>query len=81
MKAAELLELDFFNEWSVHLDCTVTGKAGVLRFTLADDVIKSKRELQKDGQAVQFDFDMYTDNPKAVVEELVCICCICSLTD
>lgn len=71
MTASELLGLDFFNEWSVNLECTETSKPDVLRFQLADAVIKKRKESQKENEAIQFHFNLNDDDPKTVVKEMV----------
>ena len=70
ISAAELLQLDFFNEWSVHLDCSWTSQRDVLQFRIRDDVIRTKNH-QKEGEAIQFDFNLNDDEPREMAAELV----------
>lgn len=70
MSAGELLQLDFFNEWSVHLDCSWTSQRDVLQFRIRDDVIRTKNH-QKEGEAIQFDFNLNDDEPNKMAAELV----------
>ena len=70
ISAAELLQLDFFNEWSVHLDCSWTSQKDVLQFRIRDDVIRTKNH-QKEGEAIQFDFNLNNDEPREMAAELV----------
>lgn len=68
MTAGELLALDFFNEWSVHLDCSWTNRHNILQFRIRDDVIRNNR---KEGEAIQFDYNLNTDEPERMAVELV----------
>lgn len=70
MSAAQLLELDFFHEWSVHVKCNPASTPDVFQFRVCDDVIRNRKEHQKDD-VKEFEFNVKLDSLELVVEELV----------
>ena len=71
LTAAQLLELDFFHEWSVHMTCTSTGTHDVLQFRMTDAVIRNRKEQKKENEEVQFHFNLVKDTPESVIQDLV----------
>ena len=53
------------------MTCSATAAEDVFRFRITDDVIRGRREQKKEGEEVQFDFNVKTDRLQAVVEDLV----------
>lgn len=70
MSSRQLLELDFFNEWSVHIDYSATSRPNIIQFMIKDDVI-SRQEHHRPDKVVQFNFNILTDHTESVVKEMV----------
>jgi len=72
MTVKELLDLDFFSEWGVQVEASWTDENNVLQFRIKYDDAKKRKDVHKKDEAIQFDFNISTDDPEVVVKEMVC---------
>jgi len=77
----ELLQLEFFaEETGIRVDIVKTSvsamdevPADVIQLQLRVVDPKKRRLQQRENEAVQFDYNISTDNPNAVAHEMVCM--------
>ena len=75
----ELLQLEFFaEETGIRVDIVKTSTsamdevpADIIQLQLRVVDPKKRRLLQRENEAVQFDYNISTDNPNAVAQEMV----------
>jgi len=82
----ELLQLDFFaEETGIRVDIVKTSAveeapADVIQLQLRVVDPKKRRLQQRENEAVQFDYNISTDNPDGVAQEMVRKAVLCSFT-
>lgn len=74
----ELLKHDYFEDTGFRVELVEDNNTDIIQLQLRVEDPKKRRDKHRDNEALQFSFNLKTDEPEEVAAEMVCVILIIS---